>query len=119
MSIYEPKSKKWYCDCGCSQECEPWNNYKLGHNLRTKESQRKAARARTGLPRSGEAKAQHPNSSGPLERMEPGIIAVDFIRYLCGAGRIDSRDSGTYLYRSEKDVSSVVEIDLDNPDGEK
>lgn len=61
--------------------------------------------------------ALRPNQSTPLTRLEPAIIAVDFLRYLCEKGWIDGRDSGIYLYRDEKEAyGDVVVIDLDKPE---
>lgn len=59
----------------------------------------------------------NPNLGTPLSRLEPGIIAVDFIRYLHDVGWIKSqdRDSGIYLYKSKREVEKVYQIDLNNP----
>ena len=65
-----------------------------------------------------ELRKDHPNSSGPLERLEPEIIAVDFIHYLVKIGWVNLRDSSIYLYRSELDVPSahlIYKIDLEKP----
>jgi len=58
-----------------------------------------------------------PNISGPIERLQPEVVAADFMRVLYEQGWTErgKRDSGLYLYRDEKEVEDVFQIDLNNP----
>ena len=62
-------------------------------------------------------KERYPHVSGPVERLEPDVIVVDFMKHLYETGWInrEKRDSCIYLYRDEKEVEDVFQIDLNNP----
>ena len=62
-----------------------------------------------------ELRKEQPFLGTPLTRLQPDLIAVDFIRVLHDTAWITGRDSGTHLYRDEKEVENVYEIDLNNP----
>lgn len=58
---------------------------------------------------------ERPNLGTPLTRLEPEVIAVDFIRALHDKGWITGRDDGFRLYKSEREVEDIYRIDLNNP----
>jgi len=64
-----------------------------------------------------EFKEKYPNISGPVERLQPDVIVADFMKHLYETGWInkEKRDSCIYLYRDEKEVEDVFQIDLNNP----
>jgi hypothetical protein len=41
MAIWNPKTKKFFCECGCGEEIPPWNSYKPGHWAKTTEGREK------------------------------------------------------------------------------
>lgn len=49
MAIFNPETRKFYCECGCGTEILPWNTWSRGHQPMTAETKEKISESNSGI----------------------------------------------------------------------
>jgi hypothetical protein len=74
MALWDEVNNKSVCECGCGEECKPWNRFKRGHHMKMKEYQENLSDQHLGVPLSEEARR---NIQEGVDRT-PRIITDEF-----------------------------------------
>lgn len=57
MALFDMDTKQFLCECGCGQECNPYSDYKRGHNPITEETRANMVKAQAERSRGPDDKA--------------------------------------------------------------
>lgn len=90
MAVFDPETKKFFCECGCGEECRPWNRLKWGHNFKLEEFQKLAYAGRCGRKKESLTYSSELDEDLFVECKLCGLQYQILGRHLVGVHGIDS-----------------------------